>query len=106
MKCNLPKGFRANIQEESFDQREQQPSARATFVDRKNISLGAGSAHRVPQATGRTYDFSKAASDRRRFEERRHEAIMRNARMKESERNLQARIARSCGENDSNSEMS
>lgn len=106
MKCNLPKGFRANIQEESFDQREPQAAAKATFIDRKNISLGAGESHRLPQGTGRSYDFSSAARARREAQEKRHAAVMRRAQMSEAERNLQRRISRIQQDtSESNSEM-
>ena len=106
MKCNLPKGFRANIQEESFDQREPQEAAKATFIDRKNISLGAGQAHRVPQATGRDYNFSRAARARRIEQEQRRYAYIKTSQMKEGELNFQRRVARmNSDNNESGSEM-
>ncbi len=105
MKCNLPKGFKASVREESLDQRPLQEDAREMFTDRRNMSLGAGQSHRIPQGTGKTYNFSRAARARRKEQEQRHNAVMGTSQMRESERNFQRRVERMNSDNDNSREM-
>lgn len=90
MKCNLPKGFKANRKEENtLDRPVETAQTGVSYEDKKNISLGAGMAHRLPQGTGRTYNFAKSAKARRNEQVREHNAVMEQARQKEGSLFLQ-----------------